>query len=636
MAEPLSLLIKSAFDATGITAATNSINRVDRQIQTVSKSVSKFMGLFAAGGVGASIVMWGKAAIDAYGEQQKAVSLLEKALDNLGITDRSVSRDLQEFANSLQMVSRATDEEILAAMTSLTQRGLYGEELKRATKASLDLATKTGSLADAANKVGMAFQGQTRGLNLLGIQLKANIDKGEVYAETMRQIQQNFGGAAQAEMDNYAGRVLILSKKFGELQESMGANLMPVAEKVLEWFEDLNVVMGYVIEKMPKLFPKSRADEIKGQIADITAELANLKSTSPINQLYQWATDNTAAKKTKLAALTEELRVLTAKSAPAGGSKVPTRAVGALVDTDQERVKAAEKAKRQAIADDKEYLREQMRSARAINDIKEFSLSEQGKMYTRYFGKIEMQRREDLALNAIYAEQLEMNNKQMLLQLERDYTEASHSLSGGFRQAVAEMSVSLWDFKAGFESVISSSIAPTQAALEDFFDISSKGFAKVGTLAEKTFKSIRDAFFDMIMQMIAKYLVFKMLTGMGLGGTAFGKFLGFATGGPIPGPEGHPIPIMAHGGEFMLSANVVKAIKDGKTTSGISSGGGARMGSGASIVQNITLNGGASDSDIGALCERISEATKNGLRQAGEMANVVTKIGSKKAGITGL
>ena len=45
------------------------------------------------------------------------------------------------------------------------------------------------------------------------------------------------------------------------------------------------------------------------------------------------------------------------------------------------------------------------------------------------------------------------------------------------------------------------------------------------------------------------------------------------TGGPIPGPKGAPVPILAHGGEFMLSANVVDAIKNGNPTSGLVMGG---------------------------------------------------------------
>jgi TP901 family phage tail tape measure protein len=54
-----------------------------------------------------------------------------------------------------------------------------------------------------------------------------------------------------------------------------------------------------------------------------------------------------------------------------------------------------------------------------------------------------------------------------------------------------------------------------------------------------------------------------------------GKFITRQSGGPIPGPRGAPVPILAHGGEFMLSADVVDAIKRGQPTAGLSMFGGS-------------------------------------------------------------
>jgi len=41
------------------------------------------------------------------------------------------------------------------------------------------------------------------------------------------------------------------------------------------------------------------------------------------------------------------------------------------------------------------------------------------------------------------------------------------------------------------------------------------------------------------------------------------------TGGPVPGPKDSPVPILAHGGEFVLSADVVRQIKRGGPTLGM-------------------------------------------------------------------
>lgn len=47
------------------------------------------------------------------------------------------------------------------------------------------------------------------------------------------------------------------------------------------------------------------------------------------------------------------------------------------------------------------------------------------------------------------------------------------------------------------------------------------------------------------------------------------------TGGPVPGPRDAPVPITAHGGEFVLSADVVDAVKRGGKTQGLGARGGA-------------------------------------------------------------
>ena len=41
-----------------------------------------------------------------------------------------------------------------------------------------------------------------------------------------------------------------------------------------------------------------------------------------------------------------------------------------------------------------------------------------------------------------------------------------------------------------------------------------------------------------------------------------------ATGGPVPGPRGAPVNATVHGGEYVLSADVVQAIKAGSTSRG--------------------------------------------------------------------
>jgi hypothetical protein len=70
----------------------------------------------------------------------------------------------------------------------------------------------------------------------------------------------------------------------------------------------------------------------------------------------------------------------------------------------------------------------------------------------------------------------------------------------------------------------------------------------------------------------------------GLGGGPF--FIRRQIGGPIPGPVNRGVPVLAHGGEYVLSADVVDAIKRGAPSVGLGRGRGAAS---AGNVINVTV-----------------------------------------------
>lgn len=66
--------------------------------------------------------------------------------------------------------------------------------------------------------------------------------------------------------------------------------------------------------------------------------------------------------------------------------------------------------------------------------------------------------------------------------------------------------------------------------------------------------------------------------------------LPFAEGGPIPGVKGQPVPILAHGGEYMLDAGVVDAIKRGAPSSNAATGQGpAGRGAAGIHIDSVTV-----------------------------------------------
>ncbi len=179
--------------------------------------------------------------ITLFGKQEEAVNDLALALRNLGRFSNEALRDQVQFAASLQQVTTFGDEQIIALQALLVQFGLYGEELKAATVASLDFAAaQKRDVNTAALLVGKAFVGQTAELSRYGIILDEGIPKTEKFAAVIDQLNRRFGGAAQEQIRNVGGQIQQLSNRFGDLREVIGEEALPVVDA---WLRTLNAII---------------------------------------------------------------------------------------------------------------------------------------------------------------------------------------------------------------------------------------------------------------------------------------------------------------------------------------------------------------------------------------------------------
>jgi hypothetical protein len=634
MADAMQLLIKSAFDASGVTAATNSIRSIDAQINRVSRGLSQFMGLMGAGGIGATVFAFGKNSVLEFAKSEAAVAKLTKAMQNLGTFTEADIRVQTDYARQLQLTTKYSDEDIIAIQEQLVTYGLYGEQLKLATKGTLDLATKTGSTESAAKLLGKAFQGQTDTLSKYGIKIDENTKGADKFNEVLAQVQSRLGGMAEVEGKSFEGRLAILSNGFNDLQENLGQTLMPVAERVLDWGKDLHVVMQYLISDVGMLVDEKTV-KLKKELANISSVLAGqMPLWEQATKGYLLGASNSPYMlKARQEAIQAQLAA-TPSAAPGSGGR-PTLA-GPNPESPAEK-KAREKATAEAIRTDKEYLRESQEAMAKENEITNFFLTEKGQMYTRFFGRLEINRRRDAALNTTSTKQLETNHKRMLDQLEQDYRRAGNTISGGWRQAVDQMGQNFENMTNKWMNLMNEVTGAMASAIKTFMTSSGNMFENLKTMFASIWQSILDSFISMVARMIAEWLLFQAVTGMGgtMGAPVLRSILGFAQGGYTGDGDPSEVAGVVHKGEYVLSADTVKAIRGSSPGPSLALAGAGAGGQGINITQHITLQGGGTD-DIGALCQRIADATKNGIRQAGEMASVVTKVGAKKSGITSL
>lgn len=162
-------------------------------------------------------------AITAADTQVLAVNKLNIALANQGNLLPGTSQRLQEYATELQNTTRFGDEAILGVQSLLATFGAGEENIKRMTKATLDMAQAQGvDLKAAALLVGKAFAGETSSLSRYGIMVDKNLPKTQKFEEVMRQLQTRFGGTAKAATQTLGGAFAQLGNAMGDVLESVG------------------------------------------------------------------------------------------------------------------------------------------------------------------------------------------------------------------------------------------------------------------------------------------------------------------------------------------------------------------------------------------------------------------------------
>jgi hypothetical protein len=114
-----------------------------------------------------------------------------------------------------------------------------------------DIAIGSGAdLATVADALSKAYAGNMRGLRALSPEMMGMIKEGASLDEVMMALNDNFGGAAAKSAQTAAGQFKILKNSLAETQESIGAGLLPVLQKVLPYLQS----MADWAQKNPKAF----------------------------------------------------------------------------------------------------------------------------------------------------------------------------------------------------------------------------------------------------------------------------------------------------------------------------------------------------------------------------------------------
>jgi hypothetical protein len=213
--------IESGAKKSGQKAGSNFSNEFSKSLGGLAKTAAKLSSII--GGIAGAFTF--AKSIKAAQVQEDAVNRLNSALAQTGKFSAETSKELQDFAASLQDVTKFGDEAIISAQGLIQSLGnLSKNQLKDATKATVDLASALRiDLDTAARLVGKAAAGNTDAFSRYGIQIQKTGDQARDFANVLGLIEQKFGGRAQQEALTFSGLIARISNNFGDLLESFGA-----------------------------------------------------------------------------------------------------------------------------------------------------------------------------------------------------------------------------------------------------------------------------------------------------------------------------------------------------------------------------------------------------------------------------
>lgn len=211
----------------------------------------------AAATAGAAIVEFGRQSVEAFRDSEQSQRQLEDAYARFPAVASVPIEALRELNSAIQEKTGADADDLAASQASLAQYQLTGEQIAALTPLLDDYAVKTGKdLPAAAEDLGKAMLGQGRALKDVGIDFQ---DTGTVtgnFDQVMSGLRTQVGGFATSEAGSAEGALRRLSTEFGDVQEEVGAQLLPV---LVQLGEALLVVIDWVQQNSDVLIPLGAA-----------------------------------------------------------------------------------------------------------------------------------------------------------------------------------------------------------------------------------------------------------------------------------------------------------------------------------------------------------------------------------------
>ena len=245
----LSIPIISEFDGKGLDRAIKEFKQLETVGEKAQFAIRK-AAIPAAAAITAVAGALGLAAKAAAEDEQQQAILANTMQNVVGATDATVAAT-EDMISAMSRATGTADSELRPAFSALLVGTKNVGEATDALSLAQDISAATGNnLATVSDALAKAYAGNMKGLAALSPEMKGMIKDGASLDTVMLALNDNFGGAAAKSAKTAAGQFKILKNSLAETQESIGAGLLPVLQKVLPYLQS----MADWAQKNPKAF----------------------------------------------------------------------------------------------------------------------------------------------------------------------------------------------------------------------------------------------------------------------------------------------------------------------------------------------------------------------------------------------
>lgn len=669
--------IKSEYDGKGDKDAQKGLKKVEEQAKSTG-AASQDAGEAGntgfssmAAGIGKAVAAFAaiKGVVDFFASSvslananARAVNTLAAAYQAVGYTAQGAMKQAQDFATRMQNLTGIADEAFLNAQRLLANYGVVGAKAQEAIQAAYALSIgRSMDFGTAMDLVSKAAAGQTSVLTRYGIQIDKNTESGAKFDAVLAQINERFGATAQAAMGDSTTKLNALSQSWGDFKEQVGAGLndglVPAVDfltKVVGWlnqaFKSLSAGWAVAFDWLFTALQGVKAGfltlgeyainslkpivTVLGYIPGIGKEIKGVfdNASQSLAQMAESAREQTATManmSTPLSAILETEKAITEEQQ--AGLKANEDLVNSkreLAQATEEVAKAEKKAREEQLKaldnlglstskDLKGWNRDKDASIEGPTKLEEFAgggsaLATAADAVAQY--DAEAERLESLReLKLQYIEQ-EITDEQLkqeaLTNLEQQYNQ--QKLLNDKNQAKARQQVyaSMWGALAGLATSENKKVAAV---------------GKVASIAQATMSTFTGAAKALELPFPANLAAMATVLAQGFALVSQIQGVKLAEGGLVKAVTGGVPAVIGEGGsdEAVLPLDNARAMK--RIGGAIAEESGAV--GGVTININVQASGG-----VEAILEQLTEASRSGVVQALEFANLNYKVGAEQQG----